>query len=67
MIKVKGTQPKLCLDSFTIGHFFEELSFHDSFYLKRFFRGLSIYVYGKAVAYISNRPGDKSFRGVNWF
>lgn len=54
------------LDSFDSGHFFEDLSTQDSFYLKKFFRGLTIYVFGKAVAYLSNRPGDKSFRGKRY-
>jgi hypothetical protein len=54
------------LDSFDFGHFFEVLSVHDSFYFKKFFRGLSIYYLGQAVAYISNRPGDTSFRGKNY-
>jgi hypothetical protein len=54
------------LDSFDSGHFFEELSVHNSFYFKKFFRGLSIYYLGQAVAYISNRPGDRSFRGKNY-
>lgn len=66
MIKFSERKSNLTLDSFTMGHFFEELSFNDSFYLKRFFRGLSIYVHGKAVAYLSNRPGDKSFRGKSY-
>ncbi|MCE3011770.1 MAG: hypothetical protein LW878_01775 [Proteobacteria bacterium] len=66
MMKLSETKANLNLDSFTIGHFFEELSFDDSFYLKKFFRGLSIYVHGKAVAYIANRPGDKSFREKNY-
>lgn len=54
------------LESFDSGHFFEELSQFDSFYFQKFFRGLSIYCFGRAVAYISNRPGDRSFRGKNY-
>jgi hypothetical protein len=57
---------KYSLDSFSSGHFFEDLSVHDSFYLRKFFRGLSIYVFGKAVAYLSDRPGDRSFRGKKY-
>lgn len=66
MMKLIEKKSNISLDSFTIGHFFEELSFDDSFYLKRFFRGLSIYVHGKAVAYLANRPGDNSFRGKTY-
>lgn len=63
---MKSTATKYNLESFDSGHFFEDLSAHDSFYFKKFFRGLSIYVFGKAVAYLSNRPGDKSFRGKKY-
>lgn len=63
---LKPKSKKFNLDSFDSGHFFEDLSQEDSFYLKRFFRGLSIFVFGKAVAYLSNRPSDKSFRGKQY-
>lgn len=51
------------LDNFSAGHFFEELSSKDSFYYKKFFGGLSIYVYGRMVAFLSEHPGDKEWRG----
>jgi hypothetical protein len=54
---------KYNLDSFSTGHFFEELSDEDTFYFKKFFGGLSIYVHGKMVAFLCDHPGDKSFRG----
>lgn len=66
MTKSRQKNYSYSLDSSDLGHFFEELSAHDSFYFKKFFRGLSIYFSGKAVAYISDRPGDKFFRGKSY-
>ncbi len=54
---------KYNLDNFGSGHFFEELSDDDSFYFKKFFGGLSIYVYGKMVAFLCEQPDKKTFRG----
>lgn len=36
---MKSTATKYNLDSFDSGHFFEDLSAHDSFYFKKSFRG----------------------------
>lgn len=54
------------LDSFTAGHFFDDLSEKDSFYCKKFFGGLSIYVFGKMVAFLCEHPGDKKWRGKKY-
>ena len=60
---MKPSTQKYNLDSFSLGHFFEDLSNHDTFYFKKFFGGLSIYVFGKMVAFLAEHPGDKNFRG----
>jgi hypothetical protein len=60
---MKPSTKKYNLDSFSSGHFFEDLADHETFYFKKFFGGLSIYVFGKMVAFLSEHPGDKSFRG----
>jgi hypothetical protein len=57
---------KYNLDSFNSGHFFEDLSDHESFYFKKFFRGLSIYMHGKLVVCLCDGPDDKSFRGKKY-
>jgi hypothetical protein len=62
MQAVKPASKKYNLDSFDSGHFFEDLSEQESFYFKKFFRGLSIYVFGKVVACLSDRPEDRTFR-----
>lgn len=54
---------KYSLESFSAGHFFAELESVDSFYFKKFFGGLSIYVFGKMVAFLCEHPGDKEWRG----
>jgi hypothetical protein len=66
MNKSSHSARNFSLDSFDSAHFFEELSSDDSFFVKKFFRGLSIYFCGRAVAYLSNRPGDRSFRGKDY-
>jgi hypothetical protein len=54
---------KYSLENFSAGHFFEELESEESFYCRKFFGGLSIYVFGKMVAFLSEHPGDKEWRG----
>ncbi len=61
MIKKKA--PKYSLENFSAGHFFEDLTDEDSFYCKKFFGGLSIYVYGRMVAFLCEHPGDREWRG----
>jgi len=59
---MKPLTQKYNLDSFNSGHFFEDLADHDSFYFKKFFGGLSIYVFGKMVAFVCEKPERKTFR-----
>ena len=54
------------LESFSAGHFFEALAAEDSFYCKKFFGGLSIYVFGQMVAFLSEHPGEKEWRGKSF-
>lgn len=54
---------KYSLENFSAGHFFEELESKDSFYFKKLFGGLSIYVFGRMVAFLSEHPGDSEWRG----
>lgn len=51
------------LESFSAGHFFEDLESEGTFYCKKFFGGLAIYVFGKMVAFLCDHPGDKEWRG----
>ena len=60
---IKLNTKKYSLENFSNGHFFEEVADKDSFYLKKFFGGLSIYVYGRMVAFLCEHPGDKKYRG----
>jgi len=60
---IKSNTKKYSLENFSNGHFFEELADKDSFYLKKFFGGLSIYIYGRMVAFLCEHPGDKKYRG----
>ncbi len=54
---------KYSLENFSAGHFFEDLESKESFYCKKFFGGLSIYVFGRMVAFLCEHPGDKEWRG----
>jgi hypothetical protein len=57
---------KYSLESFSAGHFFEEFVSEDSFYFKKFFGGLSIYIHGKMVAFLADSPGLKEWRGKKY-
>ena len=55
-------KPKYSLENYNCGHFFEEFQDEDSFYCNKFFGGLSIYIFGKMVAFLSERPGQREWR-----
>lgn len=57
---------KYNLQNFSLGHFFEEFQTEDSFYCKKFFGGLSIYVHGKFVAFLCEKPGHREWRGQKY-
>lgn len=58
-----NVKKKYSLDHFSAGHFFEDFESQDSFFVKKFFGGLSIYVFGRMVAFLCDHPGDKEWRG----
>lgn len=62
-LNICDMKKKYSLESFSAGHFFEELAAKDSYYCRKFFGGLSIYVFGKMVAFLCEHPGDKEWRG----
>jgi DNA transformation protein and related proteins len=57
---------KYSLENFSSGHFFEEFQNDETFYFKKFFGGLSIYINGKMVAWLSEHPGDNKYRGKKY-
>lgn len=64
MTKIKKQSYRL--EDFNAGHFFAELVERDGYYCKSFFGGLSIYVFGKMVAFLCDRPGQKTYRGKRY-
>lgn len=63
---MKTIREKYNISNFNSGHFFEELIDEPTFYDKKFFGGLAIYVHGKMVAHLSEHGGDKTWRGTKY-